>query len=128
MPMNYWHPFYLQKVQFVANELEFAILLCKLGKIKPCYHYRCILLVLMQFLETHPLPMFILRYPRNCTIIKLIWSYSFLGSERNPSPAQSVGNLNFKSFKRKPLLFLTPSVNLGQSVSVDTNLPLENQE
>jgi len=50
------------------------------------------------------------------------------GSERNPSPAQSVGNLNFKSFKRKPLLFLTPSVNLGQSVSVDTNLPLENQE
>jgi len=50
------------------------------------------------------------------------------GFERNPSPAQSVGNLNFKSFKRKPLLFLTPSINLGQSVSVDTNLPLENQE
>ena len=50
----------------------------------------------------------------------------FAGFERNPSPAP--GSLSHKSFKRKPLLFLTPSVNLAQSVSIDTSLPLENQE
>lgn len=50
----------------------------------------------------------------------------FVGFERNPSPAPA--SLSHKSFKRKPLLFLTPSVNLAQSVSIDTSLPLENQE
>jgi len=46
---------------------------------------------------------------------------------RNPSPAPA--SLTHKSFKRKPLLFLTtPSINLAQSVSIDTSLPLENQE
>ena len=50
------------------------------------------------------------------------------GLERNPGPAIA-GDLNFKSsVKRKPLLFLTPSVNLAQSIEVDTQLPLENQE
>ena len=50
--------------------------------------------------------------------------FLFVGLERNFSPGLTPSH----SVKRKPLLFLTPSVNLAQSIEVDTSLPLENQE
>ena len=54
--------------------------------------------------------------------------YTFVGFERNLSPGVAGGLNSHSSVKRKPLLFLTPSVNLAQSIEVDTSLPLENQE
>ena len=60
-------------------------------------------------------------------IYKMLIVDYFADFHRHPSPAPA--SLTHKSFKRKPLLFLTtPSINLAQSVSIDTSLPLENQE
>lgn len=45
-----------------------------------------------------------------------------LSGGRVGSPAPNL------ALKRKPLLFLTPTLNLSQSVDVDVSIPLENQE
>ena len=61
-------------------------------------------------------------------ILHLTENFLSLGLERNLSPGVAGGLTPSHSVKRKPLLFLTPSVNLAQSIEVDTSLPLENQE